>query len=528
MDFGSSYLPTETVDNILRCLSVKDNKNVRLVSKGFSVIASPVPFESLYISTRLKDREIFTAVSEHPLLSQLVREVIYDSTNIAFAEGVERFALNRASYTRFLSGRPHFNSSTGSISVRHSKAAIHRGFEIFLQHFFEQNKMASYTGDDMAHNGTLPTPANFSSLVMDQKSHHDVVRYLPDDLVRLIHGLPRMPGVRRFKITDCRYSQKFKPRERTNAAGSNIAIKMSVSINNEGVRGIDEVILNPRPWMSRKEQGERLGCRPSWYRGFLVLAQAASMTNMGTLNSFKVERDCKMGGLSHVVFGMTQRELYHTTNAFSNLTTIQLKIQTGDLHGKIWEETMRRGDLARILGAAKHLEILDLRMDVVNANPVHFAEIIGTHSWPRLRKVTLATMMLAADGNGFLEFFERHRYTLHSLWLEEILIVTLEQAHRLYSRDGKVYGIDYATERKTEPLDRWSSWDKILRAMAFDALALTNITYFENNFGTHPIGWVFHSCNPATVFGFLRSGGMNRPTVPCQHRERSFWFEEDQ
>lgn len=539
MDFGSSYLPAEIVFNIIESLSIKDSKNLRLVSKEFSAFASHLVFESLYISTKLKDRELFTTLSEHPVLSQVVKEVIYDSTTIAFAEGEHRFAPNRASYTRFLNSRVNFASSivpssiapssstfTMSPRVRYSKASFKRGFNRFLKDFYDQTDLAGYYGDDMTRIAdTFLRPANFSSLLMDQKNHHDLAKFLPDDLVRLVHGLPRMPNVRRFIITDCRYSKNVK-RTSTNHIYAGYSsnsmrqeLRMSVSVKNQGIRGIDEVVLDPRPWPSRNEREEDLNFGRSWYRGFFVLAQAASMTNMRRLDSFKVERDCRKSGISHTIFSMSERELYHTTNAFSSLTSIRLKIQTADMNGKAWHETIMRGDLVQILGAAKNLEILALRMDAMNRIPVHFRSLFGTHTWPFLREFTLAGVMLKVDGTGFLEFFKRHQHTLRSLWLEEVIIVTPDQAIAAWS--------SYESSSVSSDAAGWSCWHELLKFMAVDPIALTNITFFEKNIRPGRSGWVFHSCNPPAVLDFLRSGGNNRPTVACQHRARSFWFEED-
>ena len=213
-----------------------------------------------------------------------------------------------------------------------------------------------------------------------------------------------------------------------------------------------------------------MGCIRSWYRGFFVLTQAASMTNMGTLASFTVERACTTSGLSQVVFSMSQRELYHTMNAFSNLTTIQLKIQTGTLNVYTWGEGMCRGDLAQILGAAKHLQILELRMNEVNINPVSFTKFIGTHTWPNLRESTLATVILELDGNEFLKFFERHRHSLRSLWLEEVMVVTKEQAGAMWMEVAPEDLVQF-TIGDYEPSG--SYWNETLMALASAAVALT-------------------------------------------------------
>ena len=128
MDFGSSYLPAEIVTNILRRLPNEDNKNVRLVSKSLSGVATWFLFETVYISTKLRDRKVFTAVSEHPVFSQAVKEVVYESTNIALAEDDYTFDPNRSSYTRFINFRLNSRYLSGPRMKRFSKSSIQRGF----------------------------------------------------------------------------------------------------------------------------------------------------------------------------------------------------------------------------------------------------------------------------------------------------------------------------------------------------------------------------------------------------------------
>lgn len=519
MDSGSSYLPVEVVANIIGNLPNEDQKNIRLVSRNFDVLATQFLFESIYISSRFVDRKNFTEVSNHPVFSQLVKEVVYDATNIAFTEGEDHFLANRASYTRFLDTQ--LGRSTGA---KYSKASFRRGFKIFFADFQEQAKLSRYTEDDMTnivYSHLLPP--DFSARLMQQPSHDDIVKYLPDDLVRLVHGLPRMPNVRRFKLTDRRYLKSSECRNPIHHLWQDDDNSLSVSVKNEGIRGLETVVLNPRPWPNKNERAERMGCNRSWYRGFFVLTQAASMTNMGKLKSFSVERAHMMSGLSQAVLSMSQRELYHTKNAFSNLTTIRLKIQTGPLHGKTWSEAMWRGGLAQILGAAKNLQILDLRMNAVNINPVPFTELMGTHTWPNLREFTLATVILMLDGDGFLEFFERHRKSLRSLWLEEVLVVTREQAGGMWTGAAMDKPVRFAIGEH-EPSARY--WNETLLAMASDVVALTDMTFFEINRCPTSSGWVFHSCNPVTVFEFLCSGGKDRPMVLCQHRPRKDRFED--
>lgn len=513
MDFGPVFLPAETLVNIIRRLPKEDNKNVRLVSKGLNLIATPFLYESLIISTQVKDRENFTAIAEHPAFSQLVKEVLYDSTNMHYADGGEQFNPNQTSYTRFLFKRMNFTGPTNAKTGNFTKASMHRGFKIFEKNLYEQVELARYHGEDMTRLFAM-RPDNFSSLLMDQKNHRDVAKYLPDDLVRLVHGLPRMPGVKRFVITDCRYAKD----------DNGVPGCLSVTINNEGVRGIDEVIINPRHWLNANEAARDDDINRSWYRGFFVLAQAASMTGMTRLKSFEVA--CITSGLSHTIFDMSPREIFHTANAFRNLTNIRLKIQASSspMMRTTWQNTIARGGLAKVLGAAKHLEILDLRMEFVNPNPILFAELVGSHTWPNLRKFTLARVSLYLDQDGFLQFFERHRYTLRGLWLQDVMIVTQEEALAVWSEEARFLTEQIASQ---EYSGRWSHWDDILETMGRLAVGLTEMTFFERNFGPMPAGWVFHSCNQPAVFDFLRSRGVNRVLVPCQHCAMNFWLNEE-
>lgn len=525
MDFGSSYLPPEIVTNILRRLPNEDNKNVRLVSKGLSGVATCFLFETVYISTKLRDREVFTAVSEHPVFSQHVKEVVYESTNIVLAEDDKAFKPNRSSYTRFLNYHLNSRHLSGIRRKRYSKASIQRGFKDFKKAFDDQTELALYNYCDMTRHGDdFLRPANFSTLLMDPKSLQDVLRFLPDDLVRLVHGLPRMPRVKRFKITDFRYSKNKIYLKDNHVGGYMTHSRLSVSVKNEGVRGIDRVILNPRSWPSRNETADYFSWGQSWYRAFHILTQAASMTKMEMLESFHVDTEHGMSGLSHVVFAMFNfdRKHYHAMNAFSNLTIIQLKIQTAQSGGTHWQDTMARGGLARILGTAKHLKVLDLEMDVINRQPGHFENMIGNHTWPKLRKFKLANTWFASDRKGFLEFFERHRHTLRSLWLEQVMIVTEGEIRALIPYE--MWSLYQARVPRSEKLTT-GRWEEVLRAMASEPAALTEITFLENNLCFTTSGWVFHSCNPTTVFDFLRSSGEYRPAVPCQHRAQSVWFE---
>lgn len=488
-------MPAEILVEIIQCLPKKDIKSVRRTSKGLHDIATRYLFDSLYISCRLKDREAFTAISEHPVFRHLVTELVYDSTNISFLEGQEQFNLNKTSYTRFLTG-----CQSSPRPIEFSKAALGRGFKSFAVRFEEHQALAEYDGEELTHwspfrrpPGSRRSDDNFSSLLMDKSNLPTVLNYLPDDLARLLKGIPRMPKLKHFVISDTRYAENTKHRVHScwDYEGGDIK-ELTLTINNKGVRGADEIILDPRPWPSRLEEWPPGDCDRTWYRGFPVLMQAASMLNMTTLESFTVERDCPRSGISHVMFHMSPQRLRHTMNSFSHLKTIQLKIHTTQFEGMRWRDTVASGCLAHILEAARHLQELDLRLDSLSCEKdylVPFGKIVGVGCWPSLRKVALANLALNLDQNGFLQFFERHRQTLCDLWVENVAILSDTRT----STNG--------------PKQIHEHWVQTFRSMANDDIRLRNFSFLdaylpsENNLGP------FHSCNSATIVGFLCSGG---------------------
>ncbi len=514
MDLDNVFVPVEILVEIVRHLRKKDIKSIRLTSKCLTHVATRFLFESLYISSQLKDREAFTAVSEDRNLSHLVKEVVYDSTNISFLEGQEHFRLNKTSYTRFLTG-----CQSSPRAVEFSKAALRRGFMSFAKRCEEHQALAEYDGEELTHwNWDLRPPdqpdRNFSSMLMDPKSLSTVMQYLPDDLVRLLKGIPRMPKLRRFVISDCRYSENTKHRVHScwDYEGGDIIRELSVTVKNKGVRGADEVILDPRPWPSRLEEWPPGDCNRTWYRGFCVLMQAASMLNMTTLDSFTVERDCGMSGLSHVMFAMSPQRLRHTMNAFSSLKIIHLKIHTAHLRREQWRDTIAGGALAQVLGAAKHLEDLDLRLDDFASEMdfvIPFAKLVGTHRWLNLRSASFAHIAMNLDENGFLQFFDRHSQTLQVLRLSKVVILSKGWA------SGKGHEQIYL------------SWVETFRSMAAGQLELKDFSFrnvypsLANNLRP------FHSCDTATIRKFLHSGGRETTTAPCRHYFPEYLDEDD-
>ncbi len=74
-------IPRETTSQFLGYLSKKDLKAARLVCRTFMSLAQRCLFDTLYISPRTKDMEVFNAVTQHPLLRTSVRNLFFDSAH---------------------------------------------------------------------------------------------------------------------------------------------------------------------------------------------------------------------------------------------------------------------------------------------------------------------------------------------------------------------------------------------------------------------------------------------------------------
>src|SRR6267378_6651329 len=74
----ANKLSTELLLEIFRHAEKSDLKlSIRLFSKAFDAISSRFLFDRVYISIHLKDLEILSDISRHPVLRLLVREAIY-------------------------------------------------------------------------------------------------------------------------------------------------------------------------------------------------------------------------------------------------------------------------------------------------------------------------------------------------------------------------------------------------------------------------------------------------------------------
>lgn len=504
MDFGSLFVPPELLTNIVEELPLTDIKSLRQVCHTLSDVATQFLFQELYISCRLKDRENFTKVSEHPIFSRSVQRVIYDSTNISRSGRFQGHCKNKASYERFFHAGGNLRGGK-----QYTKAAVQRGFLTMEELYRQQAALAAYHGDEMTHQKDQGTrPNDFSEILRDINRFPEVVKFLPDDLARLVHALPRMPNIWCFEISDCRYAQNRRRYRHRDANNSIENRDVTFWIKNEGTRGIDEVIIDPRPWPSNHEEDhdeesdEDTDWDLSWYRGFFVLTQAASITKMRNLERFEVRRDCAGSGLPLEIFYMPSGQLRHTMNAFANLKSIELKIAGPDQ----WQYYPSPSTLSQVLASAKQLEYLDLRLNVsyetFDSGTLPFDQLLGDPYWPKLRHATFSNMSLTQS--PFLRFFIKHHQTLRSLRLEQVCLAlefTQGDEEATYSRLGR-----------------------ILQSIALDDSVLSSFTFRSGGYIGTPIR--IHCCDAAAMPNFLKSWDVNKPAFSCPQYEDHMWDEE--
>ena len=506
MNLGQSHVPTEILVTIVKGLSISDWKSLRHVCKDLAAITSQFLFQTIYISTQLRDRENLTSISNHTILAPSVKEIIYDSTYFYAIEPLHGRFLNKTNYTRLF-----WNSGNRLKETTYTKAAIERGFSRFQDCIRDQSLLAAYCEEILTNPTDMASSlTKISSLLGDPSSHSAMAVHLPDDLVRLVEALPKMTNIRRFTVSDCRHTRNGKHYAWSGPPGHYDA-GFTFSIHNKGVRGSNAVVLDPRPWPESCEWVEPEIHR-SWYRGFSVLMQAASMTNLKKLEYFNVECNSELSGLSHSMFDMSTSELHHAINAFRNLRTINLRIDSkpvidhqNPIFYMAWVETLALGNIAEILSAATHLEILVLMLDEVLCDPPNpvpsFANLVGTGTWPNLRSVSLGHMVV--HEKEFLEFFDRHRQTLQSLRLEQMALFP---------------GTKTTQSAGTKIRHPWGS---TFQAMAANTIALTSFDGHFHILDDESLAandcFKQHVRGADNILQFLRAGGIKQKKKICQH-----------
>ncbi|KAL8642169.1 MAG: hypothetical protein Q9226_008538, partial [Calogaya cf. arnoldii] len=79
IDYFHDNVPNEITLGILSYLGKADLKRARIVCKKFASLGGQILVDTLYLSPRDKDMEVFDAVTRHPDLKVSVKNIVFDS-----------------------------------------------------------------------------------------------------------------------------------------------------------------------------------------------------------------------------------------------------------------------------------------------------------------------------------------------------------------------------------------------------------------------------------------------------------------
>ena len=72
------HLPTEVQLIVLEYLGKRDLKQLRLVSREWQSLATPLLFETIYVSPHQNDVETYKGITQNPMIAVLVKKLVYD------------------------------------------------------------------------------------------------------------------------------------------------------------------------------------------------------------------------------------------------------------------------------------------------------------------------------------------------------------------------------------------------------------------------------------------------------------------
>lgn len=97
------YLPTEIISTVLGYTKKSDLKSTRLVSKFWDSLSIPFLFDTLHISPRNHDLQVFSNVTKHPVLRKAVTNLTWDTSRFHGAWDLRDYFEHLIFNIRFLS-----------------------------------------------------------------------------------------------------------------------------------------------------------------------------------------------------------------------------------------------------------------------------------------------------------------------------------------------------------------------------------------------------------------------------------------
>ncbi|KAI9723274.1 MAG: hypothetical protein M1812_001156 [Candelaria pacifica] len=370
-----STIPPELLLEIFSYHNKSDIKSVRLVCRDFHRAASQYLFERIYLSPHRLHLQILQDVSQHPIFSKYVREIVYDASY--FDPDID----NTSKYQQELSLQ--FKRSKAGDLPMPSEATVSEGFLKHRWHVIEQE---NYT--------TWKTESNFLRL-----------------------ALPLLPKVDQISLIDD-WDDQSDTKEQDHRYYSTPLARQWHPTTLKPVSWCHDDKLRVR---SHTEREARFRIRA---RCFLVLARALEGVPNCRIRHLIANQEVlgkqSLGMPLGLFKSLGTAALQSVSNTFRTLTTLNIEIMVGHwLDG--WDVKGNKMSFTSILTAATGLESLKIGFGPGDMHPSPDLDtLLGGGTWKSLRVVKFWSIYATED--GLLAFLERHRSTLRQLSLESICL----------------------------------------------------------------------------------------------------------
>ncbi len=405
------YLPPELKVAVLALLFKSDLKNVRLVSKEWSALATGPLFDRVYISCRAKDLEVFRDVTRHEVIRMGIREVVYDGSTFKKEIDLRDYFRKLRTQIRWIAWQLEPETLFGSADAQISR---------FVQDCKDTTTSVSKL---------YKTHKRDTFLVEGYRKYRDCStfehRYIEGLLLNeyLYEGLYSLEHLRSVVLSTTIWRHHFQEREHYRTTGSDTLYRPSSG--SPLSRSWNPFHLRPTEMLSRLDDGRSHMCAQ-----FHILTQALSATNR-KVTSLQILSHDYAGGLPQQALmksTLTDSESWHFMTAYSNLSCLDIDITVNNL-----DQRDNLTLLPELLRQTFGLRRLCLYFSKEPGTPASVSEYYRYDEifpalgiWPKLTELSISG--LAISGWYLMSLFWRARLTQLNLSAINLLDGTWEGA----------------------------------------------------------------------------------------------------
>ncbi|KAI9706427.1 MAG: hypothetical protein M1836_003432 [Candelina mexicana] len=366
-------VPAEVLVEIFSHLQRRDIKAIRQVCKDFQAASSQYLFDRVYVSPQELHLNILTAVSQHPVFSKYVREIVYDCSQFPS----ELLSRESFEYDHGVLGHPFDEQQMDKLHARYSK------------HYHQQEKIAEADADFEALTAALQRLSNITiiSLIDHWGSCGHIDEYGSNRGLQPSNEL----GIYKDNLLERPYDVPL-------------------------ARKWGSCYEYPRPISWAGSQKDGTVHAEKGVRGFHTVVRAMSLTKH-QVQTFFVDSSTYATdkGIPSTFLRMSPSRLQQTCGIFQYLRRIVLEIQI------VSATDLQDGKVSMMLSAAELLGDLRLGVYTHDESFVCAKEILGNKVWTYLRTVDF--LSLAIGKNHLVEFCRRHSGTLRNIGFEGATLV---------------------------------------------------------------------------------------------------------